>query len=81
MARRPHGWVFRSIRIPHSKHTTFHRAPAADAQPSGAWTIITRPDGGRQWAYKGQPVYVFYRDKADGIATGAQLIPGWRLAK
>ena len=55
--------------------------PAAGAQPSGAWTIITRSDGGRQWAYNGRPVYVFYRDKADGIATGAQLIPGWRLAK
>jgi predicted lipoprotein with Yx(FWY)xxD motif len=55
--------------------------PAADAKEGGGWTIITRPDGGRQWAYKGRPVYVFYRDKPDSLATGAQLIPGWRLAK
>jgi len=55
--------------------------PAPGAQASGAWTIIDRPDGARQWAYKGRPVYVFYRDKPDALATGAQLIPGWRLAK
>ena len=55
--------------------------PAPGAQASGAWTIIDRPDGSRQWAYKGRPVYVFYRDKPDALATGAQLIPGWRLAK
>lgn len=55
--------------------------PAPGAQASGSWTIITRPDGGKQWAYKGRPVYVFFRDKADSIATGAQIIPGWRLAK
>ena len=55
--------------------------PAAGAQPSGAWTIITRSDGARQWAYNGRPVYVFDRDKPDALATGAQLIPGWRLAK
>ena len=55
--------------------------PSADAQANGSWTIISRPDGSRQWAYKGRPVYVFYRDKADSIATGAQIIPGWHLAK
>ena len=55
--------------------------PAAGAQATGAWTIITRSDGARQWAYNGHPVYVFYRDKPDALATGAQLIPGWRLAK
>jgi predicted lipoprotein with Yx(FWY)xxD motif len=55
--------------------------PAAGAKEGGGWTIITRSDGARQWAYKGRPVYVFYRDKADSIATGAQIIPGWHLAK
>lgn len=55
--------------------------PAAGAQDGGGWTIIARPDGARQWAYKGRPVYVFFRDKADSLATGAQVIPGWRLAK
>src|ERR1700691_5875700 len=29
---------------------------AADAKPSGDWSIITRSDGGKQWAYKGKPL-------------------------
>jgi predicted lipoprotein with Yx(FWY)xxD motif len=28
----------------------------------GDWTIIARDDGGRQWAYKGHPVYTRYHD-------------------
>lgn len=28
----------------------------------GDWTIIARDDGARQWAYKGQPVYVRFHD-------------------
>jgi len=30
---------------------------AAGASTSGDWSIVTRDDGGRQWAYKGKPVY------------------------
>lgn len=55
--------------------------PGAGAKEGGGWTIIARSDGARQWAYKNRPVYAFYRDKTDKVATGAQLIPGWRLAK
>ena len=32
-------------------------AAAADAKPMGDWTIITRADGTKQWAYKGMPLY------------------------
>jgi predicted lipoprotein with Yx(FWY)xxD motif len=28
----------------------------------GDWTIIARDDGGRQWAYKGHPVYTRFHD-------------------
>jgi predicted lipoprotein with Yx(FWY)xxD motif len=28
---------------------------SADAKSAGAWTVITRDDGGKQWAYKGKP--------------------------
>lgn len=55
--------------------------PPAGASDSGSWTIITRSDGKKQWAYKGRPVYAFFRDKADGVAGGANRIPGWNLAK
>ncbi|MHB1205687.1 MAG: COG4315 family predicted lipoprotein [Rhodospirillaceae bacterium] len=33
-----------------------------DAKPMGHWTIISRADGRRQWAYKNHPVYTFYQD-------------------
>ncbi len=28
----------------------------------GDWTVIARDDGGRQWAYKGHPVYIRFHD-------------------
>jgi predicted lipoprotein with Yx(FWY)xxD motif len=28
----------------------------------GSWTVINRPDGRPQWAYKGQPVYMRFHD-------------------
>ena len=30
----------------------------ADAKASGDWTIVTRDDGAKQWAYKGKPIYM-----------------------
>ena len=39
----------------------------ADARPIGDWTVINRA-GGRQWAYKGKPVYTHAAD--DGSAAG-----------
>ncbi len=41
-----------------------------DAQPSGHWTILTRPDGTRQWAYRGYALYTNVRDKQPGDMTG-----------
>lgn len=52
------------------------RAPA-NAAPVGAWTIIARNDGTRQWAYQGKPVYTRFHD-APSRPTGAG-IEGWRL--
>lgn len=37
-------------------------AAAADAKAAGAWSIITRDDGSKQWAYKGKPIYTFLKD-------------------
>jgi predicted lipoprotein with Yx(FWY)xxD motif len=43
---------------------------AADATPMGDWTIITRDDGTKQWAYKGKPLYTFKNDMKAGDVVG-----------
>ena len=46
----------------------FHAA--ADARSTGFWEVITRPDGSRQWAYKGYAVYTYAGDEAPGQNRG-----------
>jgi len=41
-----------------------------DAQASGPWEIETRPDGTRQWSYKGAPLYTYAGDKQQGDLNG-----------
>ncbi|MGC2856919.1 hypothetical protein ACM64Y_15710 [Novispirillum sp. DQ9] len=54
----------------------------ADATGSGDYSVIDRPDGGKQWAYKGQPLYLWVRDKQPGDTTGAGMANGaWEVAK
>jgi len=43
---------------------------APDAKPVGAWTIITRKDGLKQWAYNEQPLYTSFFDKKAGDVLG-----------
>lgn len=43
---------------------------AGDAKPVGAWTIIERPDGIRQWAYQSRPVYTSVKDDSPGDVNG-----------
>jgi predicted lipoprotein with Yx(FWY)xxD motif len=45
------------------------KAPA-DAQPSGYWTLVSRSDGSRQWAYQGYALYSFTGDKNPGDTNG-----------
>jgi predicted lipoprotein with Yx(FWY)xxD motif len=45
----------------------------------GDWTVITRDDGSKQWAYKGQPLYTYARDTAGQPATGVSA--NWPRAK
>ncbi|MFY9692458.1 MAG: hypothetical protein WA776_14265 [Xanthobacteraceae bacterium] len=51
-----------------------------DAKPSGDWTIVTRKDGGKQWAYKGKPLYTFYHDGNPGDAKGDGVNNVWHIA-
>ena len=53
-------------------------AAGAGAAGSGDWTVVTRDDGARQWAYKGKPLYTFARDTAGQAASGVG--PAWPLA-
>ena len=45
----------------------------ADAQPSGYWDILTRPDGSKQWAYQGYALYSYAGDKKPGDMTGNDI--------
>ncbi len=38
----------------------------AEDKPGGDYTIITRDDGGKQWAYKGKPLYLWVKDQKPG---------------
>jgi predicted lipoprotein with Yx(FWY)xxD motif len=41
-----------------------------NAHGSGFWEVATRPDGTKQWAYKGAPLYTYTGDKQPGDDTG-----------
>ena len=53
-------------------------ATATD-KDAGDWTVITRDDGTKQWAYKGQPLYTYAKDTPGQPATGVS--PVWPRAK
>ena len=46
---------------------------AADAASNGFWEVITRPDGTRQWAYKGYALYTYAGDTAPGQNRGQAI--------
>ncbi|HUP08337.1 MAG TPA: hypothetical protein VMU47_14360 [Caldimonas sp.] len=55
-------------------------AQASD-QASGAWSIVVRDDGSRQWAYKGKPLYYYQNDKQAGDKMGDNFRDVWHTAK
>ena len=52
-------------------------APAT-AKASGDWTLVTRPDGAKQWAFRGKPLYTNADDSAGRSPTGAAAAVGAR---
>lgn len=56
-------------------------AAAADSTSGGDWTVITRDDGTRQWAYDGKPLYFWSKDQRPGDATGDGFNNAWRAVK
>lgn len=48
--------------------------------PSGDFTIITREDGSKQWAYRGRPLYRFAKDASPGDRAGDNFNNVWHVA-
>lgn len=54
---------------------------AAGEASSGDWTVVTRDDGSKQWAYKGKPVYFWIKDQKPGDRSGDGVNGVWHLAR
>ena len=51
------------------------------AKAAGDFTIVVRDDGGKQWAHKGLPLYLWVKDKAPGDTTGHRFKDVWTAAQ
>ncbi len=54
---------------------------AADAKTAADYTVITRDDGNKQWAYKGKPLYFWIKDSKPGDTSGDGFNNVWHLAR
>ena len=54
---------------------------AASDQPVGAYSIVTRDNGSRQWAYKCKPVYTDKADQKAGDRSGDNFKDVWHIIK
>ncbi len=54
---------------------------AEGAMAEGDWTIVDRTDGGKMWAYKGTPLYLWIKDQNPGDTTGDGVNSVWHVAK
>lgn len=52
----------------------------AAAKPQAGYSVITREDGGKQWAYKGKPLYGWIKDTKPGETTGDGVNGSWHIA-
>jgi predicted lipoprotein with Yx(FWY)xxD motif len=41
------------------------------------WSIVLRRDGTRMWAYKGHPLYTYFKDRRPGEAYGQGISDRW----
>src|SRR5579883_2526656 len=51
-----------------------------DASASGDYSLITRSDGRKQWAYKGKPLYSLTKDTKPGDISGDGVNSVWHIA-
>ena len=52
-----------------------------DAQPFGDFTVITRNDGSKMWAYRYRPLYTSDQDKTPGDVNGFDPQNLWHIAR
>jgi predicted lipoprotein with Yx(FWY)xxD motif len=50
------------------------------ATSTGDWTVVTRDDGSKQWAYKGKALYTWVKDGKPGETTGDGVGKVWHNA-
>ena len=56
------------------------KASAAD-RGEGDYSVVTRDDGSRQWAYKGKPLYFWVKDAKPGDSSGDGVKEVWHTAR
>ena len=56
-------------------------AAGGDSKPDGDYSVITRDDGSKQWAYKGKPLYFWSKDRNPGDKTGDGFRKVWHVVK
>lgn len=53
----------------------------AGASSKGDWSVVTRNDGSKQWAYKGKPLYYWIKDQKPGDRTGDNVNNVWHVVR
>ena len=56
-------------------------AAPADAAPKGDFTVVTRYDGSKMWAYRFRPLYTSLSDRAPGDTNGFDGANLWHIAR
>lgn len=56
-------------------------AAPADARATADFTVITRSDGSKMWAYRYRPLYTSHADKTPGEANGFDSSMLWHVAR
>jgi len=56
-------------------------AASADSEAKGDFTVITRSDGSKMWAYRYRPLYTSQYDKAPGDINGFDSANLWHVAR
>ncbi len=54
---------------------------ASTDRSGGDWTIVTRDDGSKQWAWSGQPLYYWAKDQKPGDMTGDGFNKVWHAVR
>ena len=53
-----------------------------EGEAGGAdYSVVTRDDGGKQWAFKGMPLYYYAKDTKSGDRLGDGVGGNWKIAK